>query len=76
MLFRSVAFNALAPGVIQDHWTLGATYRIQKSYELTFWGMYAPENTVSGPGAFTGSQAPSIAMKQYELGLNFGWLIN
>jgi len=73
---REVAFNALAPAVIQDHWTLGATYRMAPNYELTFWGMYAPEETVSGPGAFTGTQAPSISMHQYEIGVNFGWLFN
>ena len=71
-----VAFNTLAPGVIEDHWTLGATYKMTKDYELTFWGMYAPENTVKGPGAFTGTQAPEISMNQYEIGINFGWLFN
>jgi long-chain fatty acid transport protein len=73
---REVAFNTLAPGVIQTHYTVGATYRLQKKYELTFWGMYAPEKTVTGPGAFTGTQAPAISMYQYEVGLNFAWLIN
>jgi long-chain fatty acid transport protein len=71
-----VAFNALAPAVIEDHWTLGATYKLASNYELTFWGMYAPEETVKGPGAFTGTQAPEIKMHQYELGVNFGWLFN
>jgi long-chain fatty acid transport protein len=71
-----VAFNALAPAVIEDHWTLGATYKLAPNYELTFWGMYAPEETVTGPGAFTGTQAPEISMYQYELGVNFGWLFN
>ena len=73
---QEVAFNTLAPGVIEDHYTVGATYRLRKDYELTFWGMYAPENTVKGPGAFTGSQAPEISMYQYEIGVNFGWLMN
>ncbi|NBC49183.1 MAG: long-chain fatty acid transport protein [Gammaproteobacteria bacterium] len=69
-----VAFNALAPATIEDHFTLGASYRVRDNFELTFWGMYAPENSVSGPGAFTGSQAPEIKMHQYELGMNFAWL--
>lgn len=73
---QEVAFNALAPAVIEDHWTLGATYRLRDDYELTFWGMYAPEETVRGPGAFTGGQAPEIAMSQFEIGVNFGWLFN
>jgi long-chain fatty acid transport protein len=71
-----VAFNTLAPAVIEDHWTLGATYALRDNYELTFWGMYAPENSVSGPGAFTGTSAPEISMSQYELGVNFTWLFN
>lgn len=71
-----VAFNTLAPAVVEDHWTLGGTYRLRDNYELTFWGMYAPENEVKGPGAFTGAQAPTIRMSQYELGINFGWLFN
>lgn len=71
---REVAFNTLAPAVIEDHFTLGATWRLRDDYELTFWGMYAPEETVKGPGAFTGGQAPEIKMSQYELGVNFAWL--
>jgi len=71
-----VAFNALAPAVIEDHWTVGATYKLREDYELTFWGIYAPEETVKGPGAFTGTQAPEISMYQYELGVNFGWIFN
>jgi long-chain fatty acid transport protein len=73
---REVAFNTLSPAVIEDHWTLGGTYRLRDNYELTFWGMYAPENEVKGPGAFTASQAPAIRMSQYEVGINFGWLFN
>ncbi|WP_295392574.1 outer membrane protein transport protein [uncultured Thiodictyon sp.] len=73
---QEIAFNTLTPAVIQDHWTLGATYRLRKQYELTFWGMYAPERSVSGPGAFTGTQSASISMSQFELGLSFGWLID
>ncbi len=71
-----MAFNTLAPAVIEDHWTIGGTYRLAKNYELTAWGMYAPEETLTGSGAFMGNQSPSISMKQYEIGINFGWLFN
>jgi long-chain fatty acid transport protein len=73
---REVAFNALAPAVIQQHWTLGATWRLRQDYELDFWGAYMPEESVKGPGEFTGFQAPEIKMSQYELGVNFRWLFN
>jgi len=73
---QEIAFNALAPAVIREHWALGGTYRFQKQYELIFWGIYAPQETVTGSGAFTGTQAASLSMSQYELGLSVGWLIN
>ena len=71
--------DALAPDL--DHLgalleSIGGTYRLAKNYELTAWGMYAPEETVTGSGAFMGNQSPSISMKQYEIGINFGWLFN
>lgn len=72
---REIAFNTVTPAILQDHYTVGATYRLNKRYELTFWGMYAPEETLRGQGAFTGSQAPEISLYQYEIGVNFGWLL-
>lgn len=71
-----VAFNTLAPAVIEEHWTIGGSYLLRDDFELSFWGMYAPENSVDGPGAFTGTQAPEIRMSQYELGVNFAWLFD
>ncbi|KAA6183227.1 long-chain fatty acid transport protein [Thiohalocapsa marina] len=71
-----VAFNTLAPAVIEEHWTIGASYALRDNYEIGFWGMYAPENSVSGPGAFTGDQAPEIRMHQYEVGVSFAWLFD
>ncbi|EIC21712.1 OmpP1/FadL family transporter [Thiorhodovibrio frisius] len=69
-----VAFNALAPATPENHFTLGGSYMVKNNLELTFWGMYAPEETITGPGEFTGTQAPEIKMHQYELGVNFAWL--
>lgn len=69
-----VAFNTLAPATPEDHFTIGASYLVKDNFELTFWGMYAPEDTVKGPGAFTGGQVPEIKMHQYELGVNFAYL--
>ncbi|MFP4279863.1 MAG: OmpP1/FadL family transporter [Halochromatium sp.] len=69
-----VAFNTLAPATPEEHFTVGASYRVKDTIELTFWGMYAPEKSVSGPGAFTADQAPEISMEQYEVGLNVAFL--
>jgi long-chain fatty acid transport protein len=71
-----VPFNTLAPAVIQDHWTVGLTTKLAKNYEITGWGMYAPEETVSGSSAFTAGSSPSLSMKQYSVGIAFSWLFN
>jgi long-chain fatty acid transport protein len=66
-----VMFNILAPGVITNHYTLGATYRMAKNSELTWAYMYAPQNSVSG---FDMSSNPTtIRMSQQSLGVQYSW---
>ena len=43
-------FNMLAPGVVQDHVTLGATWTLSGGGELSVAYMHAFENTVKGSG--------------------------
>ena len=71
-------FNIHAPGVVEDHWTLGFTTNISKSSSLDFSFMYAPSVEVKGgnplaatPGGDT--QLISIEMEQFELGVNYTW---
>ena len=40
--------NTLAPGVVQDHWTTGLTWRTRSGLELTGHLLYAPRVTVRG----------------------------
>jgi long-chain fatty acid transport protein len=67
--------NILAPGVIEQHFTLGATWRLDPKSELSFSYMHAFENTVDGsnsiPAAFGGGNA-NIKMSQDSLGIAFG----
>ena len=44
-----VTFNILAPGILTDHVTLGMTYAVSPSAELSFSYMHAFEKTISGP---------------------------
>ena len=37
-----MTFNIIAPGVVQDHYTLGFTYNLSKDSELTMAYMHAP----------------------------------
>ncbi len=69
-------FNVLAPGVVEDHFTLGATKTLANGAELTFMYMRAFFNEVKGSGsipiAFGGGEA-DIAMSQDAIGVAYGW---
>jgi long-chain fatty acid transport protein len=74
-------FNILAPGVVQDHVTLGATYVLPNNSELSFSYMHAFEEKVRGngsippgapPAGFGGGEA-NLKMYQDSLGIAYGW---
>jgi hypothetical protein len=48
---------------------------MDKNSEFTFAAMYSPEEKVSGPNPLEapGAQTIELKMKQYELGVAWGW---
>lgn len=71
-------FNMLAPGVVQDHLTLGATWVLPNKSELSFAYMHAFEKKVNGSGSIPGNFGGGDAnLKMYEdsLGIAYGWNI-
>ena len=68
--------NILAPGVVQNHLSLGATWATSKTGELSFNYIHAFENTVNGSGsiptAFGGGEA-NLTMYQNSFGVAYGW---
>ena len=71
-------FNILAPAVVEDHVTLGFTYKLMSGDEVTMAYMHAFENSVSGvrPGAFnkgTAGSIDTIKMYQNSLGVAYSW---
>jgi long-chain fatty acid transport protein len=73
-------FSILAPGVVQDHFSLGFTQSVGGG-ELSGFFAYAPTKTVSGsgsippgfpPGGFGGGEA-NISLKETILGISYGW---
>ena len=67
-------FNVLAPGVITQQASIGATYYIGKEYEIS--GFYARgfSPTVTGNYSAAGlTGTSSLNMHQDSLGLAFGW---
>jgi long-chain fatty acid transport protein len=72
------AFNVIAPAVVEDHLTLGATWTMANKAELSAFFMHALENEVKGsspgPGAgFSNAGHGDIKMSQNALGIAYGW---
>jgi long-chain fatty acid transport protein len=77
---KDVTINILAPGVVQDHATLGLTYYTGSKGELTVAYMHAFKNSVTGssffnnftpPGATAGSE--TIQMYENSFGIAYAW---
>jgi long-chain fatty acid transport protein len=62
--------NIIAPGVMTSHYTLGATYAMSPTSELTWAFMYAPRVKVTGPSLLAGTE--SVSMRQSSIGLQWG----
>jgi len=72
---RDVTFNILAPGVIEDHLTLGFTYTLQGGSEITMAYMHAFKNSVSGPATnpyFNVGGTETLEMSEDSLGIAWG----
>ena len=72
----SVTFNILAPGVVEQHLTLGATWTLANKAELTVSYMHAFRNSVTGASASAllgvgGNE--TLKMYQDAIGVAYGW---
>lgn len=71
-------FNILAPGVIENHLTLGATWTMANKSELTVSYMHAFSKTVNGANSFAmnagfaGAGEANLKMHQNSLGIAYG----
>lgn len=72
---RDVTFNILAPGVVQDHVTLGFTYTLQGGSEITMAYMHAFKKSLSGPANnpyFPVGGTETITLSENSLGIAWG----
>jgi long-chain fatty acid transport protein len=83
ILARDVTFNILAPGVVQDHYTLGLTYALDRNSEITMAYMHAAKQSVTGTSLMTplfmsmggpanAAGTETIQMSQNSLGIAWG----
>lgn len=68
-----VLFNILAPGVMEQHFTVGLTKHDLNGGDLTFSLMFAPENSVSGANMFDPFQTIELKMNQFEFEVAYLW---
>ena len=68
-----VLFNILAPGVMEQHFTLGWSSRRANGGLLTLALMYAPEEEVSGLSMFDPTQTIKLEMNQFEFEVAYRW---
>jgi len=62
-----VLFNILAPGVMEQHLTVGWTTERASGSIMSFSLMYAPTKEVSGTSSFDPTQGIKLEMSQFEL---------
>jgi len=70
-----VTFNIIAPGVVEQHVTLGGTWTLANKSELTVSYMHAFSKSVTGPSALALFGLPStetLKMHQNSLGIAYG----
>jgi len=73
-----VTFNIIAPGVVEQHLTLGATWILANKSELTVSYMHAFSKSITGPSAFQAFGLPAtttetLKMHQDSIGIAYGW---
>lgn len=69
--------NLLAPGVVTDHLTAGATFKLADKLELSGYVMHAPRNRVRGQGSIPpgyGGGEADIHLAETAAGVSFGFL--
>jgi long-chain fatty acid transport protein len=67
--------NIYAPGVVQHHMTLGATWAVSKTGELSMSYMHAFKETIKGSNSMglVGGGEADINMYEDSLGIAYGW---
>ncbi len=68
-----ILMSIVAPAVVQNHFTLGATYKSSKNAEWSFSYVHAFRYKQSGPTYIGGAAGGSLEMKQDSLGVSFGY---
>lgn len=71
---EDVTLNILAPGIVENHFTLGGTRKLSANDSLDFAIVYVPQTTISGPETTPMGPTPgTIELEMDQLSLAIGW---
>jgi long-chain fatty acid transport protein len=72
---EDVTLGILAPGVVEDHFTLGGSFQANNRDKFDFAIMYAPNVAVSGPEAtpFGVTPGSDVTVDMDQFALSVGW---
>ncbi len=68
--------NILAPAVVTNQFTVGATWTRPSGFQVSVYALDAPKNSVTGSGAIPGLLGggnANIALGEAAFGIGFGW---
>ena len=68
-----VLFNIVAPGVVENHYTVGYTAKTASGNGWSLSAMYAPSVSVSGPNPMDPAQNIEMSMDQFELEFSYSF---
>jgi len=68
-----MTFNILAPGVMEEHFTVGFTRKLSGGSEFSMSFMYAPSVEQDGPQNFDPTQTVHFEMDQWDLEFSYAW---
>lgn len=71
---EDVTLNIIAPGVVRNHFSIGATRRLNDRDKLDMTLVYVPEVTLTGPEVTPmGPTGGTVKLKMRQIGLSVGW---
>jgi long-chain fatty acid transport protein len=68
-----VSNNLILPAVVESHYAIGATFVINKHWDLAMHYMYVPDNTLAAPATDPQMPGARISLSETSFGANIGY---
>lgn len=67
--------NLILPAIVEEHFTVGADWKLDRHWDIGFHYMYVPEASVTAAASVNPMELPGtvVSMNQSSLGINLGY---